>query len=53
MVTLGEIFRQYGAQYLERYADRLSASQRQALRAIAACRTEALGGHVYHSLCGL
>jgi len=48
MVTLGEIFRQYGAQYLERYADRLSASQRQALRAIAACRTEALGGHVYH-----
>ena len=48
MVTLGEIFRQYGPQYLERYADRLSASQRQALRAIAACRTEALGGHVYH-----
>jgi hypothetical protein len=48
MVTLGEIFRQYGPQYLERYADRLAASQRQALRAIAACRTEALGGHVYH-----
>ena len=48
MVTLGDIFRQYGPLYLERYADRLSASQRQALRAIAACRTEALGGHVYH-----
>ena len=48
MVTLGEIFRQYGAQYLERYADRLSVSQRQALCAIAACRTEALGGQVYH-----
>ena len=48
MVILGEVFRQYGAQYLERYADRLSASQRQALRAIEACRTEALGGHVYH-----
>lgn len=47
MVTLGDIFRQYGPQYQERYADRLSASQRQALRAIASCRTEALGGHVY------
>ncbi len=48
MVTLGDIFRQYGPQYLTHYADRLSASQRQALRAIAVCRTEALGGHVYH-----
>ena len=47
-MTLGEIFRQYGAQYLERYADRLSVSQRQALCTIAGSRTEALGGQVYH-----
>ena len=53
MVTLGDIFRQYGPQYRERYADRLSASQRQALHAIETCRTEALGGHVYQcAACG-
>jgi hypothetical protein len=53
MVTLGDIFRQYGPQYLQRHADRLSASQRQALHAIAVCRTEALGGHVYRcAACG-
>jgi len=46
MVTLGDICRQYGPQYLERHAERLSASQRQALHAIAVCRTEALGGQV-------
>jgi len=53
MVTLGDIFRQHGPPYCKRYADRLSASQRQALHAIATCRTEALGGHVYHcAACG-
>ena len=53
MVTLGDSFRQYGPQYLQRHADRLAASQRQALRAIAVCRTEALGGHVYRcAACG-
>jgi hypothetical protein len=47
------IFRQYGPQYQECYADRLSAGPRQALRAIACCRTEALGGHVYRcAACG-
>jgi len=52
-VTLGDIFRQHGPLYRKRYADRLSASQRQALHAIATCRTEALGGHVYRcAVCG-
>jgi Transposase zinc-binding domain len=47
MVTLGEIFRRYGPQYRAQFGDQLSAEQEQAMRAIEACRTEALGGHVY------
>jgi hypothetical protein len=47
VTTLGEIFRCYGPAYRERYASSLSQSQKQALQAIAQCRTEALGGHVY------
>jgi hypothetical protein len=47
MITLGEIFRQYGPAYRARYGDRLLPSHRAALAAIEACRTEALGGHVY------
>jgi hypothetical protein len=47
MVTLGEIFRRYGAQYRARFGQHMSPEQYQAMRAIEACRTEALGGHVY------
>jgi transposase-like zinc-binding protein len=47
MVTLGEIFRRYGAQYRARFGQRMSPEQYQAMRAIEACRTEVLGGHVY------
>jgi Putative transposase/Transposase zinc-binding domain len=47
MVTLGEVFRRYGPQYRERFGHRLSADQYAAMRAIEACRTEALGGHIY------
>lgn len=48
MVTLGEIFRQYGADYRSKYGAQLSSAQRQAMVAIENCRTETLGGHVYH-----
>jgi hypothetical protein len=47
MTTLGEIFRRYGAAYRARFGRSLSPNQLQAMQAIEACRTEALGGHVY------
>ncbi len=48
MVDLAEIFRQYGPAYRVKFGDRLLPSHRQAMWAIEHCRTEALGGHVYH-----
>jgi hypothetical protein len=47
MTTLGDIFRRYGPAYRARFGRSLSASQLQAMQAIAQCRTKALGGHVY------
>ena len=47
MITLGDIFRQYGPAYRQQYGQRLSASQRAAMAAIEQCRTAALGGQVY------
>ncbi len=60
-VQLADIFRAHGQAYLAAHA--LSRAQAKAWRAIVACRTEALGGHVercdsctatrqvYHSCC--
>jgi hypothetical protein len=45
-VEVGEVMRQYGEALLARYGSRLTTDQRRALRALAACRTAALGGHV-------
>ena len=42
-VTLGAIVRSAGAEYVKTH--RTNAGQRKVLRAIADCRTEALGGH--------
>jgi hypothetical protein len=47
MITLGEIFRRYGLQYRAHFGHHMSSDQHAAMRAIEACRTEALGGHVY------
>jgi hypothetical protein len=47
VITLGDIFRQYGPAYRQQYGTRLSISQRQAMAAIEQCRTPALGGQVY------
>ena len=41
---LADVVRAYGAEYLRTHAT--SAAQRQVLRAIASCRTAALGGHL-------
>jgi len=47
VVGLGEVFRQHGAAYRQKYGRRMPPSHQQAMRAIERCRTEALGGHVY------
>jgi hypothetical protein len=48
MVTLADIFRQYGPAYCAQFGDQLLPSHRQAIRAIVQCRTAAMGGHVYY-----
>ena len=45
-LELADIFRLHGPAYLTTFGDSLSHEQKQALRAIAVCRTAALGGHV-------
>ena len=45
-LELGDIFRLHGPAYLTTFGDSLSHEQKKALRAIALCRTAALGGHV-------
>jgi Transposase zinc-binding domain/Putative transposase len=45
-LELGDIFRIHGPAYSTTFGDSLSREQWKALRAIAACRTAALGGHV-------
>jgi len=47
MITLGEMVRQYGAPYRAQDGAQVLPSQEAALRATLACRTEALGGHLY------
>ena len=47
MVELADIFRRYGADYLQRFGDAVLPSHRRALRDIVDCRTPALGAHRY------
>ena len=44
-LEVADIVRQHGKAYLERYGATMSSEQHRALRAIALCRTAALGGH--------
>ncbi len=48
MVALADIFHQYGSAYRHKHGDRMLPSHHQAMQAIEQCRTDALGGHVYH-----
>src|SRR2546425_11198060 len=48
MVELAAIFRQHGAEYQRKYGERMPSSHLRALRDIQRCRTEELGGQVYH-----
>jgi PHP family Zn ribbon phosphoesterase len=47
MPELAEVFRRHGPAYLQRHGAQLPWHHRQALRAIVACRTPDLGGHLY------
>jgi Putative transposase/Transposase zinc-binding domain len=46
-LELADIFRQYGPDYRQKYAQRMLPSHRRAMRAIEQCRTPALGGQAY------
>jgi hypothetical protein len=45
-LEVADILRRYGAAYREEHETSLSPAQRRVMRAITACRTAALGGHV-------
>src|SRR3989442_9179474 len=45
-LEVAEVVRQHGAAFLAHYGPPLSGEQHRALRAIAVCRTPALGGHI-------
>lgn len=52
-LEVADVIRQYGRDFLAQYGSSLCGGQRQALRALANCRTAALGGHVERCLdCG-
>lgn len=44
--TMADVIRQFGAKYLARFGRSMPFAQRNAMRAIEACRTPALGGHL-------
>ncbi len=48
MSELADIFRQFGPAYRDKYSEHMLPSHLAVMRAIEACRTEALGGQVYH-----
>jgi hypothetical protein len=47
MITLGQIFREYGPAYRALYGEQMLPSQHAAMLSIEQCRTEALGGQIY------
>jgi hypothetical protein len=46
-LTVADVIRAHGAAFLDRFGAGLTGVQRRALGDLAACRTEALGGHVW------
>lgn len=45
-LEVGDVFRAHGEAFLDSHGASMSAQQKQVMRAIAQCRTAALGGHV-------
>jgi Transposase zinc-binding domain len=48
MTELADIFNQYGDTYRTRYGERMLPSHQVVMQAIVQCRTEQLGGCIYH-----
>ncbi len=46
-LEVADVFREYGSQFLNRYGSSLCIEQKCVFNAILACRTPALGGHLY------
>ena len=52
-LEVADIIRVHGDEFLRKYGGTLADTQKKALRDLAACRTEALGGHIEQCLdCG-
>ena len=52
-LEVADVIRSHGEAFLQKYGSHLTATQKKALRDLAACRTAALGGHVERCLdCG-
>ena len=49
-LEVADVFRQFGPSYLDAFGARMLPSHRRAIEDIAACRTQAMGGHLYE--CG-
>jgi hypothetical protein len=47
MVTLDEIFRQYGPAYLDQFGGTMLPSHKHAIEAVCSCLTPELGGHLF------
>ena len=46
-IEVADVFRQFGPSYIETFGTRMPPSHRRAIEDIAACRTKAMGGHLY------
>ena len=46
-LEVADVFRQFGPSYLEAFGERMLPSHRRAILDIVACRTPAMGGHVF------
>jgi hypothetical protein len=46
VIELAEVVKKHSPEYLEKFGDRMPANHKRALFAIAACRTEEMGGHL-------
>jgi hypothetical protein len=47
-ISLADVLRRFAPAYCQRYPDALLPSHQRAIRAILACHTAAMGGHLWH-----
>ena len=46
-IEVADVFRQFGPSYIDAFGERMPPSHRRAIKDITACRTKAMGGHLY------